>query len=321
MKSEDPSRMQVIIGFITCVLSFAYLTFVLNPIQMLSVLIYPISPRAFREVNRWCARSIWGLWVLMGEVQHGCSLTFSGDALPPRENAIVLPNHQSMADVMLLLCFGWRCGRLGDMKWFVKDVIKYFPGPGWGMRFLDCVFVKRDWAQDKDGIDRLFRKYKRHQIPVFLVTFLEGTRKTKAKLARAQEFAKERGMYVPEHTLVPRTKGFVASVFGLRDHVDAIYDVTIGYAPGPTPTLFGCFLGKVRHVDLHVRRFPIASLPQSEAELTTWVFDRFKEKDELLQHFARQGRFPGPVHPSRVRVLDWFVSERRRNTTVGVARQ
>src|SRR5438046_5871344 len=107
-------------GLLTGALSFCYLIFVLNPIQMASVLLYPFSRSACRAVNRWCARSIWGWWVLMGELQNRIALRFTGDAVPPRENALVLSNHQTMADVMVLMCLAWRCGRLGDMKWFVK---------------------------------------------------------------------------------------------------------------------------------------------------------------------------------------------------------
>lgn len=300
-----------IYGLITGALSFVYLIFVLNPIQMASVLVYPFSRSAFRSINRWCARSIWGLWVLMGEAQNKIEVRFTGDRLPPRENVLVLPNHQSMADVMVVLCLAWRCGRLGDTKWFVKDVIKYFPGFGWGMHFLDCIFVKRDWAQDKDGIHRLFDKYKAENIPVFLVSFLEGTRLTPRKLEAAQRFAAERGRPVPKRTLVPRTKGFVATMEGLESHLDAVYDVTIAY-PDFTPTLVNCFERKVRRIEVHVKRYAIGELPKDEEARSAWVFDRYREKDERLERFAREQRFPGPEWPDRVRLADYVRPESRR---------
>lgn len=299
-----------VVGLTLGALSFAYLIFVLNPIQMLSLLIYPLSPRVARRINRWCARSIWGIWVLMAERLLGVQVNFRGQALPWRENALVVPNHQSMADVLLLICLAWRCGRLGDMKWFVKDVIKYVPGPGWGMWLLDCIFLKRDWARDKAGILRLFDKYKRHDIPMFLVSFLEGTRRTPGKLAAAQTFARERGQYVPEHTLVPRTKGFVATMLGLREHLDAVYDVTIAY-PGYTPTLLECFKGKVGRVEVHVERFPIADLPEGEDDLSRWVFERFEHKDALMKRFAEQGVLPGETVYDKPTLREYFAPETR----------
>ncbi len=289
-------------------LSFLYLIFVLNPIQMVSVVIYPFSRRLFRAVNRWCARSIWGLWVIMAERQNRIQVRITGDPVPRRENALVLPNHQSMADVMLMMCFAWRCGRLGDMKFFVKDIVKWFPGFGWGMKFLDCIFVKRDWARDRRSIHQLFEKYKRESIPIFLVSFLEGTRRTDEKHAHAQRFASERGLYCPAHTLIPRTKGFVATIIGLGDHLDAVYDLTIGYPDG-VPTLVNCFEARVKRVEVHVRRYAVADLPTDEVALEAWVFDRFKEKDALLARLAEQERFPGDGTTDRIRVRDWFRAE------------
>lgn len=299
-----------VLGLAVGVLSFLYLVFVLNTIQMLSILLRPISARAFRAVNRWCARSIWGFWVLETERLNGTEVRFTGDRVPPRENGLILANHQSMADVVALLCFAWRCQRLGDMKWFVKDVIKYFPGVGWGMLFLDCVFVKRDWAKDRDGIRGLFAKYKSEQIPIFLVSFLEGTRITPRKLEAAQQHAREKGLPLPEHTLIPRTRGFVATMLGLGDHLDAIYDVTIGY-PGRVPGLFDAFSARVPRIELHVRRFAVDTLPAGEDALAEWALARYREKDALMKEFSATGRFPGTPWSERVRVIDWLLPEGR----------
>ena len=290
--------------------SFAYLIFVLNPIQVLSALIYPLSPRICRRVNRWCARSIWGLWVLLAEVQNGTKVRFTGDHIPPRENALLISNHQTMADIMTLLCFAWRCGRLGDVKWFVKDALKFVPGVGWGMSLLDCIFVKRDWTRDAAEIQRVFANYRDHGLPFFLVSFLEGSRLTPEKLVRAQAYAKDRGLYVSKRTLVPRTKGFLATIEGLSEHVDAIYDITIGYPDG-VPPLLHCFGARVKRIELHIRRYPVESLPKHPDELTTWACDRFQEKDGLLAHMETNGAFPGDEILGPVRPLDFFLSESR----------
>ena len=304
-------------GVLVGAISFVYLIFILNPLQMASIVIYPFSKRAFREVGRWCARSIWGFWVILAERVNAIDMRFTGDALPPRENVLLLPNHQSMADVMVLMTLAWRCGRVGDMKWFVKDIIKYFPGFGWGMYFLDCIFVKRDWARDKDNIEHLFAKYRAEDIPMFLISFLEGTRRTPEKLEAAQAFAVQRKLHVPDHTLIPRTKGFLATMTGLREHLDAVYDIAIGYQQ-PTPSLVNCFEAKVARIDVHVRRYPIDTLPTDDDELTAWVMERFQEKDDLMAVFNENDAFPGPERVSEVRVRDWFVSEKRRGLTAAV---
>jgi 1-acyl-sn-glycerol-3-phosphate acyltransferase len=222
---------------------------------------------------------------------NGVELVVSGDLIPPRENAIVVVNHQNMPDITFLMDFARQKGRLGDMKWIVKEPIKYFPGIGWGMLFIDCVFVKRDWAKDRDSVRRTFAKLRDKKIPVWLISFSEGTRITPPKLAKSQAYAREQGLPEPRHTLLPRTKGFVATVEGLRDHVAAVYDLTLGYEGG-VPTLGQFVKGYAPRAHLHARRFPIETLPSDAEGLSDWLRDRFQEKDELLERFYAQGEFP-----------------------------
>ena len=158
-----------VIGVITGSLSILYLILVINTIQVLSVLTYPISPRLCRFINRACAKNIWGLWVVLGEGMLGIKIRMVGEAPPIKQNALVLANHRALTDVLALLSLAWRCGRLGDLKWFVKDQLKWVPGVGWGMRFIDCIFVRRNWQEDKAGIESLFGKFKKNDITMWLI--------------------------------------------------------------------------------------------------------------------------------------------------------
>mgnify|MGYP002064506829 CR=1 FL=1 len=76
--------------------------------------------------------------------------------------------------------------RLGDMKYFIKKQLKWVPGMGWGLQFLDCLFVERDWASDREQIRRTFDRLVRDDVPIHLVSFAEGTRLTQAKLEAAK---------------------------------------------------------------------------------------------------------------------------------------
>ncbi len=303
--------MRRFLGVTTGILSYVILIFVINPLQVLSAVFYPLAPRVCRAINLVFARFIWGWWVLLGEVQSNCEMRFVGDRPPWRENALIIANHQTMADVLTIICMAWRCGRVEDTKFFVKDMMRYVPGPGWGMLFLDCVFVKRDWTRDKAGIERTFRKFKEEDIPIQLVSFLEGTRQTPEKLAKSQAFARERGLYVPQHTMVPRTKGFVASMHGLRGHIDAVYDLTIGYPDG-APTLVDCYQAQVDRVEIKLDRYPVDELPTDDEALSAWVFERYEAKDKALARLAETGRFEGEPFPDKVRFRDWWASKKER---------
>ena len=260
-----------------------------NALQTASLVVIPFSRRAFRRFNRWGANTWWGWCVSCARMLHETRVVLSGDDVPPRENVVLVSNHQEMADILYLLFFARMKERLGDMKWFVKDVLKYVPGVGWGMLFLDCVFVKRDWARDAASIQHTFTRIVQGQVPLWLVSFSEGTRITPAKLAAAQRYANDHGLYIPQHTLVPRPRGFVASIQGLRGHLDAVYDVTIGYVGG-VPTLWQYARGLAPVAHLHVRRFPISQLPGEPDALAGWLRAVFQQKDALLERFYTTGR-------------------------------
>jgi 1-acyl-sn-glycerol-3-phosphate acyltransferase len=259
--------------------------------QTASLALLPFSRRAFRRFNREVADAWWGQCVVLSQRLNGARVHLTGDVIPPRENAIVVANHQQMPDITNLMLFARTRGRLGDMKWFVKDSLKYMPGIGWGMVFLDCLFVKRDWHEDAASIERTFARIRRDEVPLWLILFAEGTRLAPDKIERSRAYATEHGLKPLEHVLQPRTKGFVASVQGLRHHIDAVYDVTIGYERG-VPTLWQYIQGLAPVSHQHWHRVPANELPRTDEGLARWLQARYEVKDRLLAHFYAHGVFP-----------------------------
>jgi len=268
---------------------------VVNLTQTVSLIIKPFSSRVFRRVNRWCAGSWWGGCVIFSERVNGQEIIISGEELPTNENVLVLSNHQQMPDITTIMSMARRKGRLGDLKFFVKHAIRWVPGVGWGMQFLNCPFLKRNWSADREKIDATFATLVDERIPMWLVSFVEGTRATEAKIRASTEWAVEHGIEPTRNVLIPRTKGFVASVEGLGDHLTAVYDFTIGYVEG-VPTLWQHVTGQVKKIHVHVRRFPMDELPKIEADLKQWLMDRFYEKDELLEGYYETGAFPAEAN-------------------------
>lgn len=253
----------------------------INVLQMCSIVLLPFSRPLFRAVNVMFARGIWTLWSYIVEDINRTKIVYTGDVLPLRENAIVFSNHQSMSDIIVLLSLARRSKMVGRMKWLVKDVIKYVPGVGWGMLFLDCVFLKRNWADDERNITRTFRNVVDNKLRVWLVSFPEGTRITPVKLAASQAFAAKRGMVPPSNVMLPRPKGFAASVIGLREHVGAVYSVTIKYDRKPE-SLWALINGEIRRIAIDTKRIPIAALPRDEEGISQWLMHEFYRKDALM---------------------------------------
>ncbi len=269
---------------------FSTLLFI-NITQTASLILAIFSRKAFRVYNRFAANTWWGLCDIAATRIHGVYLELTGDPIPKKENAIVVSNHQQMPDITFLFNLARAKGRLGDLKWFVKDNIKYVPGIGWGMVFIGCIFVKRNWTRDRASIERTFTWINKGKVPYWIILFVEGTRITASKLAKSRQFAESKNMQPLEHLLLPRTKGFTSAVIGLRDgHLDAVYDLTIGYTDGvPTLSQFISGVAKVAH--FHVRRYVAADLPETEDALSEWLMERFREKDRRLDAFYREGTF------------------------------
>ena len=267
-------------GSVLFIIFFLPLVFI-NGLQMLSLIVYPFSQNIFRAINISFASMVWSSMVFLMEKVNGIHISVVGDKIPKGENAVVDINHQNVSDIPLMMKVALPTGRLGNLKFFAKDVVKYIPGPGWGCAFIDTIFVKRNWLSDKRTVDQTFQKFKDRKIPFWIVTFLEGTRLTPEKLARSQNFMRRRNMTVTKYVMAPKTKGFIASVSSLRKQLDAVYNLTIHYPDG-VPTLWDLLNGSLRRVSIHVKRTPIEELPHEVSELENWVFDRYIEKDMLL---------------------------------------
>jgi len=204
---------------------------------------------------------------------------------------MVIANHRNIPDILALMGLAKRKNRLGDMKWFVKKVILYIPGAGWGMYFLGCPFLERDWDRDQVQIKKTFERMKAMNMPLWLVSFPEGTRLRKDKLKKSQEFARSRGHQPLERVLFPRLKGFVATIQELRGDLDAVYDVTLAYR-GKTPSFWDLLSGRIDGFYIHVKRYSMSSLSENSEELGLWLIHRFQEKDQNLKSFEEKGEFP-----------------------------
>lgn len=262
----------------------------INLTQMLSLIIRPFSLQAFRDYNSLCAKFIWGWCVYTVETIQGVKVIVTGDELPAHENAIIIANHQELADVLFMLSLAQRKGRLRDLKWFGKDALKYVPAVGWGLQFIDCVFLKRNWSKDQASIEATFEHLRKYRVPMWLINFMEGTRSNPKKMAASRAHALKTGLKPLDNLLLPRPKGFIASIKGLQGHLQAVYDVTVGYEGGPL-SLTQIVLGKIRPVHIHVRRFPLQALPSGDAELTQWTRKLFEEKDQMLTAFNKTSNF------------------------------
>ena len=251
-----------------------------NAFQLLSLLIYPFSVRIFYKFNAFIAYCWWGLcafFMFLADIQ----VKIQGDPLPIHENAIVISNHQAASDIPVLFKLALRSHQLGNMKWFVKEELKYVPGVGWGMLLAGCLFLKRRWVKDKAYIQKKLSQFQHYNVPVWLMIFPEGSRFTPKRRHLNEKIARKRKVEPLRHVMFPRLKGFSTSVQQVSGYCDAVYDVTILYGKS-VPSLVDLFVGKVKQVTVQVRRFAITEIDNDETRLSEWLDKRFYEKDAMI---------------------------------------
>ena len=125
--------------------------------------------------------------------------------------------------------------------------------------------------------------------------------------------------------LQPRTRGFITCLSELRGSLDAgnynelrvlllfalalmrsfiftsthevvfvcaVYDLTIGYKKQCPLFINNVYGTDPSEVHIHVRRIPIAEIPESEEDMSKWLYDIFFQKDQMLSSFSMTGSFP-----------------------------
>lgn len=281
---------QIFKAFRVCcsVTLFVIISLIANLLLIFTLPILPFSRKSFQTLNKWLVTFWWsfGSWILD---LAGFHYTIVGDSFRSDESAVIICNHRSMLDIPAIAHLARIRRRLTDIKWVVKEEVKYLPGLGLGLMVIGSLFLKRNWTRDRERIQSAFKRITGQGDPFLLVLFPEGTRFSKVKVesAKAVRHFSMRNMKRFSHVLFPKLKGFVAAVQLLRSNIDAIYDITIIY---PREGTLGkdYFLGKLESVTIHIKRTDIKELPEDEASLGEWLVEAFRQKEELFQEFKNR---------------------------------
>ena len=220
---------------------------------------------------------------------------------PSHPSAIVISNHCNASDWYMIHAIACRLGCLGYLRYVMKDSIKFVPIFGWGMKMMNMVFLKRNWFADMETIQKTFQLFSEPAsrcLPVWIVSFPEGSRITQEKKLESQAFCKANNKKTLNHVLYPRIKGFVATIQGIRhtSNVQYVYDFTLAFYDskngfGAAPSLVDInILGDVSQsqIMVDVKRFALKDLPTTDEGLSLWLQDLFYQKDEYLESFKNK---------------------------------
>src|SRR5436190_331164 len=151
----------------------------------------------------------------------------------------------------------------GAIYIILKDSLKWVPVIGWGMQFYGFSTPPKSLA-----------------------------------------FAKKQDLEHPKHALLPRSTGFRFCLQNLASSVHWVYDCTLAYEGVPEGgypqdyfTLRSLYFeGRPPSgVHMHWRKFRVSEIPLGEdqkEDFDKWIYNRWMEKDALLDHFYKHGEFP-----------------------------
>ncbi|KAG0367817.1 hypothetical protein BGZ54_003192 [Gamsiella multidivaricata] len=191
------------------------------------------------------------------------------------------------------------------------------------MRFFDFILLKRnDWAHDKRAIEENLDRASKGG-PLWLVVFPEGTVVSKGTRKRSTAFAEKAGLTDHRHVLLPRTSGLFVCISKLRGSVEYIYDATVGYSgvhygeiPQELYPLPGLYVDQAqpKEINMHLRRFAIKDIPETEPEFVDWVRARWQEKDDLMEEFYTTGKFPSKLTLEDISGSEEFTDSKKGQT-------
>lgn len=224
----------------------------------------------------------------------------TGLFLPPSEPGkfkIVIANHRTRIDWMLLWAYFARTRSLPTLRIILKNSLMKIPFFGWAMQLMRFIFLSRKWENDEKEMMKRIEYMKQHKEKVTILLFPEGTDLSESNVEKSHAFAKKNNLPIFFKVLNPRTTGIVAlkNMIGV-ENIESVVDLTIGYrdvAPGERPSEAALLSGRMPH-ELHVlaQEFCFgdnllgpAAIPSDDEGFAKWIHERFAEKEVLLSEF------------------------------------
>lgn len=218
-----------------------------------------------------------------------------------KNKSLVLLNHQAYVDTFFAAYYmrGVNSGD-GTMMWVIYRSFLSTP-LGWASYMAGHVFLGYGRQQDHLSLERYLSAFRDELFCSFLLYPEGGVNKPDA-MEEAKVWARANDLPVFEHLLQPRLGAFYIAVRRLKEMgCEWLYDITIGYPPttpwgkGDCYNLLGVAYPKLKAEDvhLHIRKFRLDEVGETEAEQRQWLLKLWQSKEKLLDDFTTSHHFPG----------------------------
>lgn len=298
---------------LTGVLSFSLYAlntlFWCGPVYMMAILKSVSKNPTWRKVCTAILSQMALCWIGVNNWNAGLKRSIRWDiqgveGLNPHDWYLVLSNHQSWVDILVLQKIFHR--KIPFLKFFLKKELIWVPIMGlawWGLDFpfmkrYSEAFLKRHpqlKGKDLETTRKACEKFK--TLPISVMNFVEGTRFTPEKHAQQQS------PYT--HLLKPKAGGTAFVLSAMGDYLNAILNVTIVYPQGHK-SYWDFMCGRLTEIIVRVEAIPIpAELigdynedAHFRARFQAWINTLWEEKDRLLDELKAQVGHHSGVRPS-----------------------
>ncbi len=262
------------------------------PLILLSLFKFVLPFHPVKVILDRMLMAIAGLWIHINSLTSDIFCRIDWDIrglaqLSPKEWYLVLSNHQSWVDILVLQKMLHK--KIPMLKFFLKKELIWVPFLGLAWWALDFPFMKRyskDFlakyphlrGRDLESTKKACEKF-RH-IPVSIMIFVEGTRYTPQK-AQTSTFA---------HLLTPKAGGIAFVLGSMAEHVNKIIDVTIVY-PDRIPSFWTFISGKTQKIIVDFQVFEAKwqlqgdyfNDPDFRDRFCRWLNRLWQEKDNRIK--------------------------------------
>jgi 1-acyl-sn-glycerol-3-phosphate acyltransferase len=233
-----------------------------------------------------------GLWIYINSLTTDlfCRIDWDIrglDKLNPKEWYLVLSNHQSWVDILVLQKTLRK--KIPMLKFFLKKELIWVPFLGLAWWALDFPFMKRYSKEflarhphlkgkDLESTKKACAKFS--HTPVAIMNFVEGTRYTPEK-ARNSAFS---------HLLTPKAGGIAFVLGSMGQCLNRIIDVTIVY-PGRVPSFWTFISGRTQRIIVDFQLLDVSwqlkgdyfNDPDFKNRFCRWLNQLWLEKDQKIE--------------------------------------
>ncbi|KAL2716854.1 acyl-CoA:lysophosphatidylglycerol acyltransferase 1-like [Vespula squamosa] len=312
-----------VVTFVKCITRTGFV--ILNNIYCIPTyivwmtLLYPV--KVYQPQVYWRIEGLFFHWLLAmvstWTWSAGYDIIEQGDDIEKivSERTLVIVNHQSTGDVpMLMTTFNAKSNVLPNLMWIMDRIFKFTNFGIVSILHHDFFIISGRKRRD-ESLRQLEKHLKESYIGLnrkWLILFPEGGFLCKRR-ETSQKYAKKNNLPILENVSLPRV-GAMQIIFNTigpmqdnkvqHDHLNNrasraeitwVLDITIAYPQGKPIDLPAIITGSRPPCEtfLFYRLYPSKMVPREPELLSKWLYDRWVEKELLLENFYKHGAFLG----------------------------